>query len=243
MIGSFLNVVVYRVPEGMSVVSPPSACPSCGTPIRPRDNVPVLSWLLLRGRCRACGDRISARYPLVEAGTAAVFAGLAVMVGESWTLPAYWAGAATALALALVDLDRQRIPNAILFPGLAVSWVLLAAGALADGAPWPLARAAAGAGGYFAVLFLIAVAARGGFGFGDVKYALLLGTFLGHRSWDALVVGVLAAFVAGGLAGAALLALRRLGRRDAMAFGPAMLVGAVVGLVWGAAIAGWYLGR
>lgn len=243
MIGSFLNVVVHRVPRGMSIVRPPSACPSCGAAIRPRDNVPLLGWLLLRGRCRDCRAPISVRYPLVEAGTGAAFAGVALVVGESWALPAYWAATAVALALALVDLDHKRIPNAILFPGLAISWVLLAAGALGDRDPGSLVRAAGGAAGYFALLLVVALAARGGFGFGDVKLGLLLGTFLAHRSWEVLAVGVFSAFAAGGLLGALLLATRRAGRKDAIPFGPSMVLGAAVALAFGAAIAGWYLGR
>jgi len=243
MIGSFLNVVVYRVPLGLSIVRPPSACPSCSTPIRSRDNIPLISWLLLRGKCRDCANPISARYPLVEAGTAGAFAGIALIVGESWTLPAYWAATAVSIALALVDIDRKRIPNAILFPGLAMGWALLVAGAIADGDAWSLLRAAGGAGCYFALLLVIAVAARGGFGFGDVKLAFLLGTFLAHQSWDVLFVGVFAGFVVGGVLGAALLVARRLGRKDAMPFGPAMVIGAALALIWGEAIVGWYLGR
>ena len=183
------------------------------------------------------------RYPLVEAGTAAAFAGVALAIGSSWALPAYWAATATALALALVDLDHKRIPNAILFPGLAVSWALLIPGTLADGDPWALARAAGGAAAYFGLLLVVALAARGGFGFGDVKLALLLGTFLAHRSWEVLAVGVFAGFAVGGLLGALLLATRRAGRKDAMPFGPAMVVGAAVALAWGMTIADWDLGR
>jgi len=242
MIGSFLNVVVYRVPLGESIVSPPSACRGCQNPIRPRDNIPVFSWLFLRGRCRDCGERIAIRYPLVEAGTAGAFAGLALVLGASWTLPAFWVATATAIALALVDLDHKRIPNAILFPGLVAGWVLLIPGALADGEPWSLARAAGGAGAYFGLLLIVALVARGGFGLGDVKLALLLGTFLAYRSWGGLVVGVFAGFAVGGALGAVLLATRRAGRKDAMPFGPAMVIGAAIALAWGQAIADWYLG-
>ncbi|MBU1494466.1 MAG: prepilin peptidase [Actinobacteria bacterium] len=243
VIGSFLNVVVYRVPLGKSIVSPPSACPTCQSPIRPRDNIPVLSWLILWGRCRGCRNPISARYPLVEAGTAAAFAGVALLVGGSWALPAYWVATATAIALGLVDLDHQRIPNAILFPGLVACWALLIPGSLMDGDPWSLARAAGGAGAYFGLLMMVALAARGGFGFGDVKLALLLGTVLAHRSLEVLAVGVFAGFVIGGILGGALLAPRRAGRKDAMPFGPAMVLGAAAAMVWGTALADWYLGR
>ena len=211
--------------------------------IRPGDNIPVLSWFILKGRCRGCGSPISIRYPLVEAGTAGAFVGVALVVGPAWSLPAYWLGAAVAIALALIDLDHRRIPNAILFPGLAAGWILLVPGSLADGSPWSLARAAGGAVGYFALLLIIALAARGGFGFGDVKLALLLGTFLSHRSWEVLVVGVFAGIAVGGILGGVLLATRRAGRKDAMPFGPAMVIGAAIALAWGEALANWYLGR
>ncbi len=243
VIGSFLNVVVYRVPLGRSIVSPPSACPVCNAPIRPRDNIPVLSWLLLRGRCRDCRATISIRYPLVEAGTAGAFVGVALLMGASWALPAYWVATAAAIALALVDLDHKRIPNAILFPALAGCWALLIPGALMEGDPWALARAGGGAAVYFGFLLVIALGARGGFGFGDVKLALLLGTVLAYRSWEVLAIGVFAGFVIGGILGAVLLATRRAGRKDAMPFGPAMVIGAGVALVWGSALADWYLGR
>jgi len=101
MIGSFLNVIIYRVPLGKSIVRPPSACPDCQNPIRPRDNIPVLSWLILRGRCRDCGEPIAIRYPLVEVGTAGAFAGVTLVLGASWTLPAYWVATATAP----IDID------------------------------------------------------------------------------------------------------------------------------------------
>jgi len=242
MIGSFLNVVIYRVPLGKSIVSPPSACPGCDTPIRPRDNLPVVSWILLRGRCRHCGTGISIRYLLVEAGTGTAFALLALGIGESWTLPAYWWAAAVSIALALIDLDHKRIPNAVLFPGIAVGSVLLAAGAIADGAAGSLPRALAGGAGYFGLLLLIALAARGGFGFGDVKLGALLGIFLAYRSWSVLAVGVFGGFVVGGVASVALLVARRVGRRDAVPFGPSMVIGAGIALAWGRAIADWYLG-
>jgi len=242
MIGSFLNVIIYRVPIGKSIVSPPSACPGCDTPIRPRDNIPVLSWLFLRGRCRDCQTGISIRYPLVEAGTGVVFALLALGIGASWVLPAYWWAAAVSITLALIDLDHKRIPNAVLFPGIVVGAVLLTTGAIADGAAGSLPRALAGGGGYFGLLLLIALAARGGFGFGDVKLGVLLGIFLAYRSWSVLVAGVFAGFMVGGVAAVGMLVARRVGRRDALPFGPSMVIGAGIALVWGRAIVDWYLG-
>ncbi|MBN2113814.1 MAG: prepilin peptidase [Acidimicrobiia bacterium] len=240
--GSFVNVVAYRVPLRKSVVRPRSACPACGHEIRARDNIPVLSWLLLRGRCRDCGSGISVRYPFVEAGTGAAFAGLALLLGPSWALPAFWWAAAVAIALTLTDLDVKRIPDRILLPGAAVTLVLLGAAAFLDGEPMAWARSAGGAAAYFALLFLVALAARGGFGFGDVKLGLLLGAVLAYRSWGVLAVGAFAAFAVGGLVAAGLLVTRRAGRKDAIPFGPAMVVGAALALAWGETIAGWYLG-
>lgn len=242
LVGSFLNVVAFRVPKGLSVVRPASACPGCRTPIRARDNVPIVSFFLLRGRCRDCGASISLRYPLVEAGTAALFAATALLIGARAVLPAYWWAVAVAVALALTDLDVRRIPNRILYPGTAVAAVLLAAGALLDGEPGALLRALAGGAAYFGFLLLVALAARGGFGFGDVKLAFLLGMFLAHASWSVLVVGVFASFLAGGGAALVLLLARRAKRGDAIPFGPAMIAGAFLAMAVGERAADWYLG-
>ncbi len=242
VVGSFLNVVTYRIPLGRSVVRPRSSCPACGHEIRAGDNVPVLSWLLLRGHCRDCGVAISLRYPLVEAGTAAALAGLALLVGASWALPGYWWAAGTAIALTLTDLDYRRIPDRILLPGIVGTAALLALGSFVEGDPWAVLRTLAGGAAYFGLLLLVALAARGGFGFGDVKLGFLLGLVLAHRSWSALLVGAFAAFALGGLAAVALLAARRVRRKDAIPFGPAMVAGAGLGLVLGDAVARWYLG-
>jgi len=126
IIGSFLNVVVWRIPRGESIVSPPSACPRCGHRIRARDNVPVVSWLLLRARCRDCHAPISLRYPLVEAATGVLFVLVALRVGWSWAMPGYLYLAAVGLALALIDLDTHRLPNSLVLPAYPVTAVLLA---------------------------------------------------------------------------------------------------------------------
>lgn len=241
VVGSFLNVVAYRFPRHLSIVSPRSACPGCGAPIRARDNIPVVSWLVLRGRCRDCGVAISARYPAVEAGTAAVFGLMAGAVGASFVLPAYWWFAAVTIALSLVDLDVKRIPNRILYPGTAVAVVLLGLGSAADGTLDALGRGLAGGGIAFAVFLVIALAARGGFGFGDVKLAFLLGVFTAYRSWGTLVAGLFGAFLIGGVVAVALLAARRVSRRDAIPFGPSMVAGAFLAIAVGEALADWYL--
>lgn len=239
--GSFLNVVAYRVPLGRSVVQPPSACPSCGTAIRPRDNIPVVSWLVLRGRCRDCSAPISSRYAIVEAATGILFAFTTLLVGLRWVLPAYLWFVAVALVLVLTDLDHKRIPNRILYPGSVVGLVLLASGSIADGDVGDLGRAILGGVFYFVGLFLLALIARGGFGFGDVKLAFLLGLFTAYRSWGALVVGVFLAFLIGGVVSIGLLVTKRRTRKDAIPFGPSLIVGAWIAIAYGAEIADWYL--
>ncbi len=244
IVGSFLNVVAYRVPAGGSVVRPGSACPACGAPVRATDNVPVVSWFVLRGRCRDCGAAISARYPMVEAATGIVFAAAALLLGAVWVLPAYWWFAGVGIALVLTDLDHKRLPDRIVFPGFAVGVVLLAAGTLLDGGGAGLMlRALAGAAAYSGFLFVIfLIAPRGGFGFGDVKLALVLGLFLAYRSWAVLWAGIMLAFLIGGLTAVVLLATRRAGRKDAIPFGPALIAGAFVAAAWGHHLADWYLG-
>lgn len=241
LVGSFLNVVAHRIPAGVRVTTPPSACPSCGHRIRPYDNVPVVSWLLLRGRCRDCRAPISIRYPLVEAGTAVLFALTAALIGPSWVLPAFLWFAAVVEVLVIIDLAHKRIPNRILYPGTAVALVLLAAGAVAEGEASALLRGLAGGAGYFGLLLLVAIVARGGFGFGDVKLAFLLGLFAAYRSWESLFVSVVMAFLVGGLISIVLLVARRAGRRDAIPFGPALAVGVAIGIAAGIPIADWYL--
>ena len=239
--GSFMNVVAYRVPLGRSVVNPPSACPACDSPIRPRDNLPVVSWFLLRGKCRDCGEPISARYPVVEAFTGLLFVVTVLIIGVAWVLPAYLWFAAVTIVLILTDLDHKRIPNRILYPGTVVGLVLLAGGALLDGGADDLGRGAMGGVFYFSGLFVLALIARGGFGFGDVKLAFMLGLFLAFRGWEHLLVGIFLAFFIGGLIAIALLLTRKKGRKDAVPFGPSLVLGAWIGIAYGLEIAEWYL--
>ncbi|MBX3195627.1 MAG: prepilin peptidase [Microbacteriaceae bacterium] len=252
-IGSFLNVVVYRVPAGRSL-TPDSACPKCGTAIRKRDNIPVLSWLLLRGRCRGCHEPISARYPLVEAGTAVAFLlvtarfGPAVLDAATATdavagaieLVAFLVLTAVSIALALIDLDTKRLPNAIVVPTLIAGTVLLAAAALVRGDLVALAGAALGGAGLFVLYLVLALVSRGGMGMGDVKLAAVLGLYLGFLGWGNLLVGAFAAFVFGGVFGLALMLIRRAGRRSAIPFGPWMILGAWLGIFAGELLARSY---
>jgi leader peptidase (prepilin peptidase) / N-methyltransferase len=213
--------------------------------IRRRDNVPVVSWLVLRGRCRDCSAPISARYPLVEATTAVVFALVAWRFGPSWELPAYLWLAAIGIALVLIDLDVHRLPDAIVLPSYPVVIGLLALAGLNPGgeADWgALLRALAGGAILFVAYFLMAVAYPGGMGFGDVKLAGVLGLGLGWLGWGALVVGGFSAFLLGGLFSVALLLLRRAGRRSGIPFGPWMVLGAAVGVAVGEQVWRAYLG-
>lgn len=241
IIGSFLNVVVWRVPRGESIAHPPSHCPACGANVRPRDNVPVVSWLLLRGRCRDCLARISARYPLVELGTAAIFVVLAARIGLQAELPAFFYLGAIGVALALIDLDVKRLPNAIVLPSYVVALVLLGAAALFDGELGPYLRAGLGMAALFGFYFLLALVYPAGMGFGDVKLAGVLGLYLGWLGWAEVVTGAFLGFLFGGVVGVALMAARKAGRKSQIPFGPFMLVGAFVAILWGGVLADLYL--
>jgi leader peptidase (prepilin peptidase)/N-methyltransferase len=225
LVGSFLNVVVARVPAGESVVHPRSRCPRCGHPIRGTDNVPVLSWLLLRGRCRDCGEPISVRYPLVEAATGAAFGGVAAWLGPDAALPAFLYLAAISIALALIDLDVHRLPDAIVKPSWVVAPVLLAVPLVLDRDGGSALRAAIGAAAVFALYWVLWFVRPGGMGWGDVKLAPVLGLYLGYLSWGHLAFGSFAGFLLGGVVGVALMAAGRAGRKSKIPYGPFMLAG------------------
>lgn len=241
LIGSFLNVVIWRVPRGESVVSPPSACPSCGHEIRPRDNVPVLSWLLLRGRCRDCGHPISARYPLVETACGLLFAVMALRFGADAELPAYLYLAAVGLALAMIDLDTLRLPDALTLPSYAVAAVLLGGAALVQEDGGAALRALLGAAALGAFYFALLLAYPAGMGFGDVKLAPVLGAYLAWVSWGALAVGAFLGFVYGAVLGIGAMLLGRAGRKSKLPFGPFMLAGALTAILFGEQIVDAYV--
>ena len=241
-VGSFLNVVIHRVPRGESVVSPPSACPGCRAPIRARDNVPVLSWLVLRGHCRDCGEPIAGRYPLVEGLTALVFVAIALTVGPRWDLPAFLYLASVGIALAVIDLDTRRLPNVLVLPSYPAALLLLALPAALDGAWDCYLRAVIGGAALFGWYLLLALVKPGGMGFGDVKLAGVLGIYLAWLGWDVFAVGAFLAFVLGGVLGVVLIAVRGASRKTAIPFGPFMLAGTLCAVLWGSAAADAYLG-
>ncbi|MCL3862846.1 prepilin peptidase [Actinotalea sp. K2] len=246
LIGSFLNVVIWRVPRGESVVAPPSACPRCAHPIRRRDNVPVLSWLALRGSCRDCHERIPVRYPLVELVTGVAFVVVAVRFGlgtdNGWAVPAYLYLAAIGVALTLIDLDTRRLPNAIVLPSYLVGPVLLAVASWGIQDWGALMRAVAAGAVLYVFYFVLMVVYPVGMGFGDVKLAGVLGLYLGWIGWGAFVVGAFAAFLLGGAFAVGLLASGRAGRKSGIPFGPWMVGGAAVGVVCGEQLWSGYIG-
>ena len=252
IIGSFLNVVIHRVPAKKSIVTPASACGSCGVPIRARDNIPLVSWLMLRGRCRDCAARISVRYPAVELATALAFAGTVAWAngtfGEAGTVAvvlvalAYLYLAAISIALAVIDAQTHTLPNVIVLPAYPVAAALLTAATLALGEPRRLLTAAVAGVVLFGLYLLLARIRPGGMGLGDVKLAGVLGVYLGFLGWGALFVGAFGAFLLGGVFGVLLLALRQVGRGGSIPFGPWMLSGAWIGIVAGDSLASGYLG-
>lgn len=239
-VGSFLNVVVWRVPRGESVVRPPSACPRCGNAIRSRDNLPVLGWLILRGRCRDCGEPISVRYPLVEAGTAALFVAMGLRFGASAVLPAYLYLSAVGLALALIDLDTMRLPDALTLPSYGVIALLLSIAAWQQGNSHALIRAGVGAlllGGFY---FVVWFAYPAGMGFGDVKLAPTLGACLGWLGYGVVAVGGFLGFLFGAVVGLGVIGLTAGGRKTKIPFGPFMIAGALTAVFFGQQLADAY---
>jgi leader peptidase (prepilin peptidase) / N-methyltransferase len=225
VIGSFLNVVAHRVPLGESLVSPGSHCPGCGAPVRPYDNIPVVSWLLLRGRCRNCGMRISARYPLVELATAIAFAAVVAVRGFDNDLILELPFVAALIALAAIDLDHKLLPNKIVYPLAAygvIATLLVDQDDLVE-------NLIAGAGAFLFLLVAVIAYPRG-MGMGDVKLAGAMGLYLGLSVIPALLV----AFLSGSLVGVVILAREgAAGRKKAVPFGVFLALGGIVGVLAG----------
>jgi len=225
VIGSFLNVVAHRVPLGESLVSPGSHCPHCDAPVKPYDNVPVVSWLVLRGRCRNCGVPISPRYPLVELLTAIVFAAVVAARGFDDDLVLELPFVALLIALAAIDLDHRILPNKIVYPMAAygvIATLLVDRGDLAE-------NLIAGAGA-FAFLLLAVIAYPRGMGMGDVKLAGAMGLYLGLS----IIPALLAAFLSGSVVGVVILAREgAAGRKKAVPFGVFLALGGIVGVLAG----------
>lgn len=240
-VGSFLNVVIHRVPRGQSLSHPRSACPRCQSPIGSSDNIPVVSWVLLRGRCRRCQAPISMRYPAVEAMTAALFVAVAVRFGASWTLPAVAAFVAGLVALAFCDLEHFLLPKRIVYPTLAVCSAFLLAGAAAGGEWRRLGVAAVCGLGAFGLFFAVNFANPAWLGFGDVRLAGLLGLLLGWLGVAHLIAGILVANVVGIAVIGVLMAAGRAGRKTPVPYGVFLSIGAIVAVFAGGPIGHLFL--
>ena len=232
-IGSFLNVVIIRVPEGRSLWHPRSACPGCSAQLAWHDNIPVLSFLWLRGRCRQCGMRISRRYPIVEAVTSAALAAAYLAFGPTGDFIVAAVLLATLVVVTAIDLQHQLIPDVITLPGIAVG--LLANVAIGHVSWRESVIGIVVGGGLFLVIILVS---RGGMGGGDMKLGAMLGAFLG---WKALLFALLGAIVLGGVVGVAVLVSGLRGRKDPIPCGPFLAVGGAMALFWGERIMDWWL--
>jgi leader peptidase (prepilin peptidase)/N-methyltransferase len=237
-IGSFLNVCIYRLPQGLSIVSPRSFCPQCRSPVRSYDNIPLLSYLLLRGKCRSCGAKISWRYPLMEALTGAFAVALYLKFGLTLGFFAFFAFTAALLVITFIDLDHRIIPDVISLPGIAVGFGLsffLPAPSWTDSL---IGLLAGGGSLYLVAIGYEALTKREGMGGGDVKLLAMIGAWLG---WKAVLFTLFLASLTGTLIGGGAMVVQRQGRHYAIPFGPFLAFAALAYLFFGPQLIEWYL--
>jgi leader peptidase (prepilin peptidase) / N-methyltransferase len=241
--GSFMGVVVHRVPLKESIVSPRSRCPNCGHQLSAADNIPVLSWVMLRGKCRYCHAPVSPRYLAGEVLTGVAWALAVVRLGTTWKLLAFLPFLWVLIALSLIDLETKLLPNRIVYPSVVIGIVLLAITAAVDPGldAWlrGLGGMAAGAGAFF----VIALISPAGMGMGDVKLAGLIGLYLGYLSWGRVALGFFLAFLIGALSGIALMITGKAGRKTQVPFGPFMALGAIIATLYGRPLLDLWHGR
>lgn len=243
LIGSFLNVCIYRVPRNLSIISPSSRCPSCNTPIKPYDNVPLLSYILLGGRCRVCGAGISLRYPFVELLNASLYVLVFSRFGFAWHTAIFALLCSALIAITFIDLDFQIIPDAITLPGIVIG---LVAGSLLMPDPFirqsPLGFTSSiigliAGGGLF---YAIAVISKGGMGGGDIKMMAMVGALMG---WKSVLLTVFLGSLTGSVFGIFLMIHRKKGRKTKVPFGPFLACGTLMTMFFGQDILAWYLNR
>lgn len=244
-IGSFLNVVIYRLPREESLLFPSSHCHACNSPVKLRHNVPVLSWILLRGKCAACKMRISVRHPLIEAGTALLFVAITVRFGISVELPAFLYLAAVAVTLAMIDFDAGRLPDSIVLPSYVVGALLLMPAGAVDGTWWSAYRGVIGMAALWTFYFALTIAYPTGMALGEVKVAGLLGLYLGYTGWSTVLIGAFGGFLLGGVGGAAFASGGRnhipwSSRQPTTRFGPYMFAAALIALFVAGPMTTWY---
>lgn len=233
LFGSFSNVVIHRVPIGVSIVMPPSACPGCGSQLKWFDNIPLVSWIILRGRCRTCKQKISIRYPVVELLVGALWAATVLKFGLVAELPAFLAFWTTLVILSAIDLEHKRIPNKILGPAVLLALALLLGAALWSGELSLLIRALLGGSGYFVPMLVIGLISPKGMGFGDIKFSAYLGLHLGWLGLGYVFVGAFTGFFLGALIGIVSIAAGHKSRKDSIPFGPSMALGTLIAVFTG----------
>jgi leader peptidase (prepilin peptidase) / N-methyltransferase len=233
VVGSFLNVVIYRVPRNESIVAPRSSCPACGAPIREKDNIPVVSWLVLHGRCRDCQAPISMRYPLVELACGALFAGTAARFGYRWDLAAYLVLFAGLLALSCIDVERMILPKKIVYTLTVLVAALLLLAAAETGNWHAYVIGVICAAGWFVVFFALNLASPRLLGFGDVRLSLVLGLSLGWLGIGYVLLGFFAANLIGAVVGITLIATKRAERQSRIPYGIFLASGCAVAVFAG----------
>jgi leader peptidase (prepilin peptidase)/N-methyltransferase len=231
--GSFLNVVIYRVPRGESIAAPRSRCPRCGTTLEAFDNIPVVSYVVLRGRCRSCKAPISVQYPIVELSTAGLFAGTAARFGYAWPLPAYLALAAGLLVLAAIDLEKNILPKRIVYFVTVVVGALIVLASAETGDWRRLVTAACSAAVWFGLFFAINAVNPRLLGFGDVRLACVLGLALGWLSIGYVILGFFLAGLTGSAVGIGLIAAKRASLATRVSFGPFLTLGTEIAIFAG----------
>lgn len=236
LIGSFLTVVVDRVPRGASIVAPPSACGACGNRLTAPDLVPVFSWLVLRGKCRHCGAKIGIEPIVVELANATLFVLFALEFGADAVVPAYCILAAALVALVWIDLHEFRLPREITYTAFVLGSIALVVAALVNDEPERIWQAYLGAGIALAIMGAIYLASRGGMGEGDVRLAPLLGLYLGYLNPGIVPVGLFLGFLLGAVVGVAMMAIGKGGRKTALPFGPFLAAGTVIAVFAGQSI-------
>jgi leader peptidase (prepilin peptidase) / N-methyltransferase len=243
VVGSFLNVVIWRVPRHESIVHPPSHCPACEAPIKPYDNIPVVSWLALRGHCRNCGVHISFRYPFIELLTGVLFVAVGAVYHDSWALPAFLVLTAGLIALSAIDLESMLLPLRIVYPVLYASLVLLALASLGEHDWSAYLRGLAGALVAFAFFLTVHLIKPNGMGGGDVRLSALLGLNLGWLGWGFLFGGLFTGFLYGAAVGIGMMvALGAKARKMHIPFGPFLAAGTLTFILVGEQILDWYRG-
>ena len=242
VVGSFLNVCIYRLPRGLSIVRPGSRCPECKEPIRPYDNIPILSYILLKGRCRHCGARISARYPLVETLNGILYCLVLWRWGIELHALVFMAICSSALVITFIDLEFQIIPDVITLPGTLLG---LVAGSLVlpdvfyNASALGLKNSLTGAALGFGLFYLIAILSRGGMGGGDIKMMAMVGATTG---WKGVLATTFVGSLSGAIVGLLLMGLKGYGRKAKVPFGPFLALGWLVSIFFGERLLRLYLG-